>query len=134
MTDLELDALVAEKVMGFTVRDGWIFEWRPSPCPDKMPGCLVLHSKEYPVLPRPYSTDIAEAWQVVNKFGNWHGFDFLIIMEAPAKWNKQDPRLKAGWFELGYDGYEDRAIGRADTVGKAICLAALNAVGVNTDD
>ena len=67
MTDLELDALVAEKVMGFTVRDGWIFEWRPSPCPDKMPGCLVLHSKEYPVLPRPYSTDIAEAWQVVEK-------------------------------------------------------------------
>ena len=125
MTDLELDALVAEKVMGFTVRDGWIFEWRPSPCPDKMPGCCVMHSKEYPVLPRPHSTDIAAAWEVVEKLTDYPSYMDLQITYTASN----------GWFiEFSKGETSFSSCNQDDELTRAVCLAALRVMGVKMEE
>ena len=106
----ELDALVAEKVMG----QGFIFynnfqekNGNKSPLPDNV---------------APYSTSIAAVWEVVEQLRT-KGFWFLIEQERPD--------INSEWvaaftnFEANADGSE-----RADTAPLAICLAALKAVGV----
>lgn len=88
-----LDALVAEKVMGHR------------------PGVNSVHA---------YSTEIAAAWMVVEKIGNWHEFTFAVI-KGVVQW-------EAGWYESGCEGLEQRASAVADTPPLAICLAALKTV------
>ncbi len=144
----ELDALIAEKVMGWT-RAGAQYHIRPSHRPSKdFPGNILNdfdgkgpHDFLFPdkhddtlrmafcgcesTIDVPsYSTDIAAAWEVVEKLGNWHGFDFMILLDTSnsGKW-------EAGWYEMGWDGYERRCAESADTAPLAICLAALKAVG-----
>jgi len=102
----ELDSLIAEKVFGLS----------PDECGQ------WFHSddgvwRSYPELA--YSADIAAAWMVVEKLGNWRGFTFLIIQHADAQ------HWQAGWYELDCDGYESRISAEAETVPLAICLAAL---------
>jgi len=70
-----------------------------------------------------YSTDISAAWEVVEKLGNWNGFDFLVWLNS--QYLKRE--WQAGWYEIGYD-IESRAVGYAPTVPLAICRAALLAV------
>lgn len=97
----ELDALIAEKVMG----------WKP---PEFIDGVSLERRwkndrGEFDSLPR-YSTDIAAAWEVVEKIG-------LIIGKNGPVWDAQDLWDLPVYFAS------------ADTAPHAICLAALKAVG-----
>jgi hypothetical protein len=101
----ELDALIAEKVMGLAVFNGMIFRY----IQDYKEGDVA--TAESCPIPK-YSTDIAAAWEVVDKLGG----DFVL-------------HRKTAWecvFFLGRDKYfQDRS----ETAPHAICLAALKTVG-----
>ena len=111
----ELDALVAEKVFGWT-------------------------GGHYESLP--FSTDIAAAWEVVERLrsrgiSSGHGFNWDLCIKVG---HSDD----SGWFvelfdlsSMGYCGPADTTIRwdgvdvrNAETASHAICLAALKAVGV----
>ncbi len=107
----ELDALVAERVMGYTVRrgpganyDGMLLPWE------------VWDRDGKSWNPIKYSADIAAAWQVIEKLADR---DPMI-----AIWGYEDGT--AGWF-CDFEGIKDHA----RTAPHAICLAALKAVGVD---
>jgi hypothetical protein len=103
----ELDALVAEKVMGYTLGTP------PSP-----ESAINLAGPEYPVTVPHYSTDIAAAWQVVEKFKDR---DWRFILD----------KYDDGWgieIELSGGKYGSGAV--AETAPLAICRVALKAVGV----
>lgn len=95
----ELDALVANKVTGFT--------------PTSTTNCRY----DYP----PYSTDIAAAWEVVEKMGGEVGSPGDGPYQRKDKWAAFIPC--PGKDNGGKWGY-------GDTAPHAICLAALKAVGV----
>jgi len=95
----ELDALVAEKVMGWAPEypGGWLHPPRNHPNRKKYldhDGCSVL---------QPYSTDIAAAWEVVEKIE----YNLELI---------EDEEWIASFFGV-------RAFGKSAP--HAICLAAL---------
>lgn len=114
----ELDTLIAEKVMGILSKD---FEglW-------KMPKRDCLGAGYH------YSTDIADAWQVVEKI------DFFLerrttddgLRERGAIWKTQSGE----WCALY--SYVDQLKGRklvhinGESAPHAICLAALKALGI----
>lgn len=120
MTGRELDALVAEKVMGGA-----------NHCWFKCPSCGSIHfgtnfhngkrtchdgcgGEFHPADAIPeFSRDISSAWEVVEKMASG-GFGAFSLFERREGW-------RAGWVAGGAD---------ADTVPRAICLAALKAVGV----
>ena len=103
----ELDALVAERVMGLTL--GTV-------------GTQLYYegNGSLEILPR-YSTDIAAAWEVVEKMHVVHGFEghnefLLVCSDEDEAWYCEFPKPK----------WEDAS---ANTPSLAICLAALKAVG-----
>lgn len=124
----ELDALIAEKVMGCKVKPGEI---------DIKCGCEITKHNDYDYegaahTPN-FSTDIGAAWQVVEKL------------------NQRDPSISTGEFELKFWGdkwdakcsdsirvYDDESgipsykvkefVGTADTAPHAVCLAALKVI------
>lgn len=100
----EQDAIVAEKVMGvdFGSKDPWFAR---------------TYSK-------PYTTDIAAAWEVVEKIGcNTKG---LLYHDAYVQWQcVLDPHRCTF--------YDCEISVMADTPALAICLAALKAVGLLED-
>ena len=119
----ELDALIAEMVMGLTRHDesymvdgaGKVlrFVWRDG-------GGACVYSGDM-FLPH-YSTNIADAWEVVRKMG-------MVLIEnsgeafgQPDEWNVQF---------VGHDseGEPHWVSASASTCELAICLAALKAVG-----
>lgn len=108
----ELDALVAEKVMGLNIRPV-VHEYGLSPQLKLAPGSInyVGTYTEIPEVP-PYSTDIAAAWGVVEKLRE-RGFGFS---------------LNDGWIAWFLAGRSDWHAD-AETAPHAICLAALKAVG-----
>lgn len=143
MTDNELNALVAEKVMGFVKAPtplGLAQQWQmPSQNPD------IEKRKEYPYWFKPFqpSTDIAAAWQVVEKMSRDH--ETLTLFEnrygsvySNGKWSayfgiNPDGAIRGAWagdnecqeyWESPIPGHVS-----ADTPARAICLAALKAVG-----
>jgi hypothetical protein len=101
----ELDALIAEKVMGWKVNghDSY-YRWWGSP-----PGWKEPQSVEIPH----YSTAIAAAWTVVEKLGLWVG-----------------PFVKGEWwcFQSVADYLNSRNISKAPSGQLAICRAALTAL------
>jgi hypothetical protein len=108
----DLDALVAEKVMGFVVnrRDGgpWHlvgehpFQARGRCCGGGLP---------------PYSTDIGAAWEVVEKiWDGGRGMSWRVVDDVP-------PTVCAEFWEGDHE-YE----GIGQSAPHAICLAALAAV------
>lgn len=115
----DLDALVAEKVMGWDVsRDSlWqeVYE---------QPDDFVETSKERKLRRtlQPYSTDIATAWDVVDK------------MSEKGEWTLNGQE-RLGWTATfyastgGMDAKVTRVEGTAETAAHSICLAALKAVG-----
>ena len=110
----ELDALVAEKVMGWTRDDRGA--WVP-------PGCRPLRNGYYTERPGCYSTDIAAAWRVVEamRVAGW----YTKVEDGHDGPPSENPR---GWHcrvSRAYDWFE----GWADTAPLAICRAALAAVG-----
>jgi len=123
----KLDALVAERVMGFVYKLG-------QPIGSSGPKCHGWGLLECPwidpKLPR-YSTDIAAAWMVVEKLVSsgaegWESQQFSLTLEAGAEcgdwywdcWISKGPKREAAW-------------GMSSFVPMAICLAALKAVGVD---
>ncbi len=115
----ELDALVAEKVMGwrdvrpghYTGSPGTMYGKAPQPQPWDSPQDRTKGVSFVPF----YSTKIADAWEVIEKLADR---DPMIAM-----WGYEDGT--AGWF-CDFEGIKDHA----RTAPHAICLAALKAVGV----
>ena len=69
-----------------------------------------------------YSTDIAAAWQVVEKFTEGDGLGYFFIERVQNKSQGWDE----GWVASA-DDFDTQV--EADTAPLAICLAALKAVG-----
>lgn len=128
----ELDSLVAEKVMG----------WKPGTSVGadgdgywdagfyKPNGTFTTH------IP-PYSTDIAAAWEVVEKLTNIRpDSGFNPEFELKCEEGHVDAMIWHASLEDRYTttDWPDRfTIAFADTAPHAICLAALRAVGVKID-
>jgi hypothetical protein len=115
----ELDALVAEKVMGYRqAEDGSWF----------LPGISTgLGLWELPE----YSTSIADAWLVLEQLRAYENTEervFVRIESCPdGEW---DCGLTA-WDDCNHEiGIDYTRSVRASTIELAICLAALNAMGV----
>lgn len=117
----ELDALVAEKVMGWKPNypGGWLHPPRDTSDRKRYldnDGCTVIPS---------YSTDIAAALEVLNK-----------LREMPTSSAKDmsagisvEAVDSGGWW-VGWRWHEWTDDGaRGETIPEAICLAALKAVG-----
>lgn len=130
----ELDALVAERVMGTVWDDkrcrvcGWPI------VPSSEPGCWASNCSMRP-LPerradehRPYSTDIAAAWEVVEKMRT---LKWWARIQSPFM--ADDDLYGCGFTPLGVTGWN----GQPDhwtqdrSSAMAICIAALRAVGVD---
>lgn len=115
----EIDALVAEKVMGWKPDDDDGHAWEDAD------GDWKAHRKDGPwmdtgeVIWSP-STDIAAAWEVVEKFSK-----FRIDNHG----HYDDPKLR--YMCEVYDEARDLHSGRVfgETAPLAICRAALRAVG-----
>lgn len=105
ITDHELDLLVVEKVMEMKPARIWK---------------LGTHDGSPPefVIP-PYSTDISAAWEVVEKMSTkkWC-FDLQYAGSRPT-----------ATFRLSYVCRGERYESKEDTAPRAICLAALKAMG-----
>lgn len=114
----ELDALIAEKVMGwkpnFNGTPTNVCTYEVCPHEDKLNHEFVFHPE--------YSTWIGAAFAVVNKFVSQG--DYVSIFST--KWSSPMRPMASGWAcQISSD---DTAL--ADTIEHAICLAALKAVGV----
>jgi hypothetical protein len=124
----ELDALVAEKVMGkpgrfvnrVCINGRWVdaLTWISVEEDPANPSAGQFAGR----MPAPYSTDIAAAWAVVEKLMMQ---DIWIAM-CPYSFHAQP----VGWF-VEYFIDKDKKGGEieAATATLAICLAALKAVG-----
>ena len=111
----KIDALVAEKVMGFSVTREYAFPaWSvppESPLFRKWDGEYVSNGAP------PFSTDIAAVWSVVEKFGyTIHTCDMGVKVELFNEPGKGPSRRVGESLE--------------SSAPIAICLAALRAVGV----
>lgn len=113
----ELDALVDEKIFGFSSLD------LPTDRPPTATECLN-RGMMLALIPN-YSTDIAAAWEVVEKM-RANNFLFTINMSDNFRWECEFD-LNDGAFLLKSDTI---GFGRSETAPHAICLAALEAVGV----
>lgn len=109
----ELDALIAEKVMGVS-RITWHPEGmytgagRPFDVSGKKPG-------QFPTVIDHYSTDLADAWLVVKQVLTW-------------KHGHVDLSIEAEGVCCTISSYERDGQATAPSVPLAICLAALNAM------
>lgn len=123
----ELDALVAEKVMGIPAHETKLFFVRAESGvkPTHTMGGLPFvaeERKESRTDIKPYSTDIAAAWTVVEKL------QADSIVEVSGYKNDWDCLINTSGGEI------PDFFGSAETVPHAICLAALKAVGLNPND
>lgn len=114
----ELDALVAEKVMGWSGIDKkWDYETNESFLGGKTPD---WDGRQFYEVPH-YSTDIAAAWLVVEKLRtpNW---EFQLDHTRFMIWHCRI-ETTAG------EGSASSDSSQGETAPLAICLAALKAVG-----
>ena len=129
----ELDALVAEQVMGMigynnlpTITD------LEKQLDDPKNVVDILPSGECRVI-RPYSTDIAAAWEVVEKLAEH--YDWRLDLDQSLRDDR--PHMKyLCTFYLRNDSAVAMPVSEvyAPTMPLAICLAALKAVGVNLEE
>ena len=118
----ELDALVAEQVMG-SIRAGAYENGEPYYSPHHSDSGLTLDV----ISPAPdYSTDIAVAWTVVEKVMHLKVSDDTIQPAFQVMASSYDDVYYAGWCSLGSNTYHWKC---APTAPHAICLAALAATG-----
>jgi hypothetical protein len=102
----EIDALIAEHVMGHSYGVGTAVAGIWYPRPD---GSI-----------EPYSTDIAAAWQVVEKVKDTLTGFGMVWHPEKQKWHVM----------YNYVDFNKPYFSEADTAPMAICLAALDAAGV----
>lgn len=116
----ELDALVAEKIFGITLVDTFTGERRPITAME-----VMARENARNTIPH-YSTDIAAAWEVVERLttGNDRWFyDCLWRDPNSGKW-------RFGNFDAdGSFSLLEREM--VETAPHSICLAALKAVGAS---
>lgn len=135
MTDRELDALVAEKVMGMW-REPWNDEsahwWQKhSDGTSKMHANVNLlgsWTSHFNALPK-FSTTLDAAWLVVEEMRR-RGWDFILEVVH----DKSRIHPKAGIFDAQFSSRDGE--GQAytdDTPSRAICLAALKALQVEIE-
>ena len=121
MTPHERDALIAEKVMGYTLDDEFadmMFEGRP--CVKQ----LRTQDDEWGVLPY-YSTDIGAAWQLIDRHPH-----YVLLVRSNETNSKLVPWAEEmAWRCRFYAPEKFEAC--AATAPHAICLAALKAIGVS---
>lgn len=115
----ELDALVAEKVMGWEPGPGGIHLFPPKDEPNRKRFTRWNGEARVTEIPH-YSTDIAAAWEVVEKLGH----KFQMFLNTRGKWTEAD-------FVHWPDNLKGYVAASADTAPLAICLAALKACGVD---
>ena len=117
----ELDALVAEKVMGLNFPDNYLEAEKRWVNLDPTPAdCIIMMN----VIPH-YSTQIADAWRVVEKLLPHFRLEYY---DAEAVEGHTDYTDTTGWH---CDFWLDSGHGCAEagaTAPLAICLAALKAV------
>jgi hypothetical protein len=106
----ELDALVAEKVIGIPVKKFEDGSW------------LTTTGENI----EPYSTDIAAAWEVVEHMRTTHWLDVFSLMSPSDESKFWFAGFEKKWHGRSYAGIYDREAG--DTAPHAICAAALKAV------
>lgn len=117
----ELDVLVAEKVMGWRAHTIWGTDYEVGSGEPVRRICYAPY----------YSTDIAAAWDVVQKMREDRR-KVLVHWE-----NGQTSAYNEEFWEVEISGplRLDAAFrAHADTAPHAICIAALRAVGVEVDD
>lgn len=139
----EMDALIAEKVMGHRPEYGcFVDDGHSDDCVTDICDCVIAESlhkdgEKFPdkcqywrvVDPFPYSTDIAAAWEVVEKIKDTNMDSYKYganSFELSRNRPMQPSRLYACRFNSNNNGYS-----YAETASLAICRAALKAVGVN---
>jgi hypothetical protein len=118
-----MDALLAEKVMGYTLSDLSLLAYPKYKLFDIESGEFSGYVKEVPH----YSTDIAAAWQVVRKIQQ----DFFINLICGRNEGRKNGRIGYN-CDIGY--YENNGAPEwysdSQTAPLAICRAALKAMGV----
>ena len=114
----ELDALVAEKVMGYMIRAEHVCGASGFGMPgDVCPGCREGRPGPFYSGKAHYSTDIAAAWEVAEKVIRWRG---SIIAGA----RQYKPKC---WVTIS-DLSPTPMSGTGETMPEALCKAALLAV------
>ncbi len=117
----EMDALIAEKVMGIELPK-WIFQEH---------GLTTKTSRE--VVPD-YSTDIAAAWQVVEKMrSNGYFYEVTENIEDPSIYCAMFVDRSTSYYDTYESGWSNEQWAAASTAPHVICLAALKAVGALAD-
>ena len=131
----EMDDLINEKVMGNRKQYGcFIDDGYADDCVTDICDCVIAESlheekEKFPdkcqywreVDPLPYSTDIASAWEVVEKATDYEGFSSDFALDGTPNYHTW--KL---WF--GTRGHCTEGKGSANTVALAICRAGLKAV------
>ena len=107
----EMDALIAEKVMGTPKGD------RPGEWLNEK-GNWLCDTDELP----PYSTSISAAWEVVEKL-NKHCFHIMRFTFG----EKEGVALESVWYRATFD-YSEKIFVEAPSAPLAICRSALKAV------
>lgn len=132
----ELDALVAERVMGWS---RWYEDKKDLYPPEGSPenkgwtkrGGIMIQA----LIPE-YSTSIEAAWRVVEKIKNLGKVEkttddgkewYNIRHEFHIEWLPDSNMWRAGWYDFRYDDYQCNDI-EAPTAPLAICKAALKVV------
>lgn len=124
----ELDALVAEKVMG----------WRVVLRESDRPGVVYFDNGDGGGHLAPaYSTDIRAAWDVLEKMSGANNptgphIDSVILNTPHGPGQFPDDVPLGKWSIEWFDGVETLMGTDADTAPLAICLAALKAVGADS--
>jgi hypothetical protein len=144
----EMDALVAEKVMGNKLEYGcFIDDGYADDCVTDICDCAIAESlhkekEKFPdkcqywreLDPLPYSTDIAAAWEVVKKLKE-KGWSFRYSNNACAEYQHaaafyQCYKAVSEDILTGKSIYKDNAYAIANTACLATGRAALKAMGV----
>lgn len=136
LTNMEIDTLVHEDVLGFCVH-----EWETKPgnpsafdgewihtC-DKCSSERVTSGSSLPPalgFAPPYSSDIAVAWSVLQY---WVEQGFGVRVDQPF----ENGRWRAEVFSKSRAPYSSPIFGKGATAPEAICDAALRKVGVVVD-
>lgn len=133
----ELDALVAEKVMGWVHYGNWWHDPKQKDDSGLVKNGMKMMCRKDDIKPTHNddgdnigwhpSSDISDAWEVVEKFKNVDGFivsvDWCPHHEESPRWFCEIVEMKNGkWTDKFWRDW-------ADTAPLAICLAALKAVG-----
>ncbi len=115
----ELDALVAEHVMGWRS----VSKPKEAPDPKDLEDYFGIAEGACWLVPH-YSTDIAAAWQVVEKiYADGHGW-MLVEKDGKREYRAYRPTKSPNFAWWG---------ARSSTPEQSICLAALRARGVEVE-